>query len=168
MSDEKRRSPDADDRAIERDIRSQRKFSIAEAIGRSAGDLLKGASPVTRRRQAEIEIELFLERHLADADGALLAVLLRRVRDSETLMAAGYNQPLAALAEATSRLLASDDRLRRFVGSVDSEWGRMYSERPRFERAEGPAAQDDPYTIASVRESLSDLLDRLREDQDPD
>ena len=107
MSGQDDRSPPRreEDAELERKIRSRRKFTLAEAIGRLGGsDLLKGASPVTQRRQAEIAIEQYLEQNLIDAEGALSAVLLRRVRDSEILLRHSYNEPLAALAEYIERV----------------------------------------------------------------
>lgn len=148
---------------LEREIRSERKFSLAAAIGQlGGGNLLKGASPVTRKQQAELEIKLFLEEHLADAEGALGVVLKRRVRDSETLLAAGYKQPLSALVQVTERILSSEERLQSFVNRVDAEWGRIYLERPHFQKAGQPPDRTDPYTFASVRFQLSRLLDELR------
>ena len=164
MSDEgskKRRDEDAE---LEREVRSGREYSLAEAIGRAAGDLMKGASPVSRRRQAEIEIAQYLEGHLADAEGALSVVLLRRVRESADLLEASYTQPLETLTVVVERLLASNARLRAFVRRVDAEWGRIYSERPMFELGQAPPRPGDPYTLASVRETLSRLLERLRGD----
>lgn len=164
MSEESHKPPTEDDAALEREIRSRRKFSIAEAIGREGADLMKGASPVTRKRQAEFAIEECLERHLDDADGALRVVLLRRTAESEILLAPGYEDPLAALALVTERLLGSEARLRRLVDETDAEWGRLYSERPYFERGGGPPHHHDPYTLASVRQALSRLLAELVRD----
>ncbi len=159
-------SADHEPADIEREARSRAKFSLAEAIGRlGGGDLLKGASPVTRKRQAELEIELFLEQRLADAEGALSVVLLRRVRESADLLASSYQQPLAALAQVTEHILGSEERLHSFVHQVDTEWGRIYLERPHFQQAGRKPDRDDPYTFSSVRATLSSLLDELREDQ---
>ena len=147
---------------IEREIRSKRPYSLAEAIGRAAGDLLHGHSPATGRRQAESEIEELLEAHLADSEGALHTVLARRVVESEVLLSSGYERPFDALVQVTELLLGSTERLNRFVRVVDMEWGRMYSERPFFE-ADGQAPhRDDPYTRNSVRGTLSSLLEGLR------
>ena len=46
------------------------------------------------------------------------------------------------------------------VREVDMEWGRREQERPRFERPGEPPAADDPYTVASVTETLADLRAR--------
>jgi hypothetical protein len=150
------------DEEIEREVRSRRRFSLAEAIGRTAGSLLRGASPVTRRRQAEFEVEEFLDSHLTDAEGALAAVLVREVRESETLLSR-YDNPLEALDETLTAILGSDHDLQRFVREVDAEWGRIYSERPRFQVGDEPPKRDDPYTLESVAHSLRVLLGKLDE-----
>ncbi len=154
------------DAELEREIRARRKFSVAEALGRSAGDLIKGASPVTLKRQAELEIELFLEQDLADSEGALRAVLLRRVRESEGLFEDGYEDPLEALRRLTTSLVESDARLRGFVRAVDAEWGRTYGERPYFEREGTAAHPEDPYTVDSVRRALNRLQAELTRRED--
>ena len=147
---------------LERKIREHRKFSLAEAIGRlGGGDLMKGASPVTQQRQAGLIIEDYLEKHLRDAEGALEVVLLRRAAGSQTLLEVGYDDPLVGLGKYTSQLLDSSSLLSDFVKSVDGQWGRMFQERPRFERLGKPLADDDPYTNASVRKQLEQLLATL-------
>lgn len=161
MSKGRGKPPTPEDADLEREIRSGRKFSIAEAIGREGGDLMKGASPVTRKRQAEFEIEEYLECHLHDSEGALRAVLLRRTRESSSLLEPGFDEPLAALAQVTGRLLGSEARLRHFVAAVDAEWGRIYGERPYFEREGRPPRRGDPYTVDSVRDALEQLLGEL-------
>jgi hypothetical protein len=114
---------------IEREIRTNRKFSLSEAIGRIAGgDFMKGGSPVSRQRQAELEIEEYLRHHLADSGGVLRSVLLRHL--GESLLNADYDRPLAALAQYISRVLASTQLLEEIVREADAEWGRVYDERP--------------------------------------
>ncbi len=156
------KQPTREDADLEREIRSRREFSVAEAIGREGAELLKGASPVTLKRQAEFVIEHYLQRHLEDAEGALKTVLVRRVRESEVLLATHYADALGALTRVTEQVLASGARLRRFVRAIDAEWGRLYSERPYFEREGSPPHRKDPYTVASVRQTLSGLLEGLR------
>lgn len=166
MADDERRTLSAEDEDIAREARRGYKFSLAEAIGRlGGGDLLKGASPVTRKRQVELATDLFLEEHLADAEGALLVVLERRVRESMKLTQESYDHPFHALAETVEHILSGEDRLRSFVRQVDAEWGRIYLERPHFEQPGRPPHRDDPYTVASVRVTLSGLLDTLRAEQ---
>ena len=163
MSEDKKERPSPEDAKIEREIRSGRKFSLAEAIGRIGGSgVLKGASPVTRKRQAELEIERYLESQLVDAEGALEVVLLRRVRESEMLFKMGYDQPLNVLALFCERILSSEGLLRDFVREVDAEWGRIYLERPHFQKNGRPPDPEDQYTFLSVRIALSGLIAKLR------
>ena len=145
------------DAEIEREIRANRTFSIAEAIGRNAGDLMKGASPITRKQQAEFVIEQLIESSLNDEEGALAPELLRRVEASEVLLES-YDDPRAALVQVTRDLLNSSDSLRRFVIKVDAQWGRIYLERPHFESDGRAPDRDDPYTRDSVRATLVAFL----------
>ncbi len=162
MSEKKQSRPNEEDAELERRIRAERKFSLAEAIGRMGGnDLLKGESPVTRKRQAELALEQYLEKYLIDSEGALQVVLLRRVRDGESLLQRKYKQPLMAMAEFIERILASESRLKFFVREVDAEWGRMHRELPRFQRDGEPPDPEDPYTFSSVRKTLHGLLRQL-------
>ena len=165
MTDKPKESHEPSDAEIEQKIRRRRKLSLAEAIGRSAGDLMKGASPVTRKRQAEFAIEELLDRNLSDPEGALAVVLLRQTRESSELLS-DYDSPRTALETLVESILDSEAELARFVTKVDAEWGRIYSERPYFEVGDRPASPDDPYTRASVLQTLSDLLTSLRDSHD--
>lgn len=156
-------SADSNDE-IERDIRTNRKFSLNEAIGRMAGgDFMKGGSPVTRQRQAELEIDEYLRRHLVDSGGVLRSVLFRRL--GEGLLNSDFDQPLAVLAESIRRILTSEPLLEAFVREADAEWGRVHSERPHFQMPGRPPHRDDPYTIDSVRLALSQLHESLASGQ---
>jgi hypothetical protein len=160
MSDKPDSNSDESNKNIEREIRKNRKFSLSEAIGQIAGgDFMKGGTPVSRKRQAELEIEDCLRRHLADAGGVLRRVLLRHL--GEDLLKRDYTEPLAALAECVPRILASEHLLEEFVREADVEWGRVHDERPHFQKPGSPPHPHDPYTVASVRLALSQLLERL-------
>jgi hypothetical protein len=116
---------------------------------------MKGGSPVSRKRQAELEIEGYLRHHLADSGGVPRSVLLRHL--GESLLKADYDQPLAPLALSIPRVLASEQLLADFVREGDAEWGREYDERPYFQEPDRPPQPDDPYTIDSVRLTLFQL-----------
>ena len=153
-----RSQADAD---LQREIREGRKFSLAEAIGRLAGPgMMKGVSPATYQQQAEAAIESFMDRNLHTAGGALSVVLLREVKQSDLLLA-NLEQRLVVLAEHIQRILDSDYRLQELVREADVEWGRVYGERPLFQKEGSPPHQDDPYTVASVRSTLTQLIDKL-------
>jgi hypothetical protein len=121
---------------------------------------MKGESPVACLQQGGVEIELWLTSHLADAAGALHAVLLRGVKESALLLH-NLDQPLVVLGSFCQRILGSEYLLEELVRRADIEWGRIFGERPYFEKAGYPAHPDDPYTVESVRKILSDLLKQL-------
>jgi hypothetical protein len=149
------------DAALEREIRDGRKFTLAEAIGRLAGPgAMKGVSPITRKQQAEAEIETFLDRHLKSPAGALSAVLLRRVKNSELLLN-NLDEPLIVLASLIQQVLESESRMEELVREADVEWGTIYGERPYFQQEGCAPHEDDPYTGESVRRTLSKLLETL-------
>ena len=161
MSDNQDRQRSEADAELEREIRKERKFTLAEAIGRLAGPgAMKGESPVTRMQQAEIEIKTWLTSHLADAGGALQVVLHRHVKGSELLLN-NLDQPLVVLASYCQRVLDSDYLLKELVREADIEWGRVMDERPYFETEGAERDPDDPYTAESVRNALSGLLKQL-------
>jgi hypothetical protein len=149
------------DAELEREIRHERKFTLAEAIGRMAGPgAMKGESPIPRMQQAGVEIEMWLTLRLADAAGGLHVVLLRGVKESELLLN-NFDQPLMVLGSYCQRILNSQYLLEELVRHADIEWGRVFGERPYFEKAESPAHADDPYTVESVRTTLSGLVKQL-------
>jgi hypothetical protein len=151
----------AADAELEREIRQGRKFTLEEAIARLAGPgILKGESPIGRLQQAEFEIESWLRTHLLDSGGALGPALNRRVKGSELLLN-NFDTPLVVLASYCQHMLGSDFQLAELVRDADVEWARVMDERPYFERPGSPCHPDDPYTIESVRNSLSDLLRQL-------
>jgi hypothetical protein len=150
-----------EDAEIEREIRQGRKFTPREALANMAGPgAMKGASPVSRHRQAEMAVGAWLKQHLPDADGALQIVLHRQVAESRPLLD-NPDEPLSALAGCCQRLLASEALLEDVVRQADVEWGRLMDERPHFERGGALPHPDDPYTLAAVRRALGGILRQL-------
>src|SRR3974390_3493147 len=108
MSNNHDAPPSEADAELELEIRKERKFTLAEAIGRLAGPgAMKGESPVARMQQAEVEIASWLRSHLADAGGALPVVLHRYIKGSELLLN-NFDQPLVVLASCCQRVIDSD------------------------------------------------------------
>lgn len=161
MSDDPDKPQSEADAALRREILLGREFNLADAIGQMAGPgIMKGVSPVSPLEQAGEVVQDYLTRHLVDASGNLRLALHRQVAGSEALLT-GYDRPLAALADYVRRVLGSEHLLKELVREADVEWGRLYGERPIFEREGRPADPDDPYTLASVRIVLSSLGDKL-------
>ena len=161
MSDDKDTQHSGADAELEWEVCKGRKFTLAEAIGRMAGPgARKGASPVTRKQQAEAEIDDWLRHHLSAGNGELQVVLLRGVKESELLLN-NFDQPLVVLAAFCRQALDSDYLLKELVREADVEWGRVQGEQPYFEREGSPPDPDDPYTLESVRKTLAGLIEQL-------
>jgi hypothetical protein len=159
MSNEHEKQRSDTDAELEREIRKDRKFSMAEAIGRMAGPgAMKGTSPITGLQQAEAVIENWLSTHLGR--GELQIVLLRGVKESELLLK-NFKQPLVVLGSYFQWILGSEYMLEELVRQADVEWGRVFCERPYFQQPGAPPHPDDPYTLDSVRETLTRLLKEL-------
>src|SRR4051812_47322151 len=100
---------------IESEIRNGRQFTPREALARLAGPgAMKGASPVSRQQQAEIEIGSWLGNNLSDVVGALKAVLQRHLKGSRQLLE-NVDRPLTALSRHCERIAAADNLLIELV-----------------------------------------------------
>jgi hypothetical protein len=153
-------NPDRD-RALQQELRLSRKFSIADAIGQEAGNFMKGASPVPRLVQVKTEIAALLRDHIKDDAGALLAVLQNWITTDEQRVSRYLNAPVGAVQEALEAILKSPDTLYELVRQADAQWGKMYDERPYFQRPGQAPHPDDEYTHESVRQVLTDSLREL-------
>ena len=71
------------------------------------------------------------------------------------------DRPWDLVAQSRQRVLNSDYLVEELVRDADVEWGRVMGERPHFEKAGSPHDPDDPYTVESVRNALSGLLEQL-------
>jgi hypothetical protein len=166
MNADNDKQPSEADAELQREIRKERKFTLAEAIGRMAGPgAMKGASPIPRMQQAVIEIENWLTQHMPGGAAELQVVLLRGIQDSDLLLN-NFEKPLMVLAAYCHQVLDSEYQLKDLVREADIEWGRVNAERPFFEQAGSPPNPDDPYTFESVRKTLAGLIDQLTESEE--
>lgn len=151
-----------DPQDIESELRQRRKFTPQEAMARMAGPgAMKGASPVSREKQAELAVEAWISGNVVDATGALQLALARLVVGSRELQD-DPEHPLPAIADCLQRLLGSDQLFADLVREADAEWGRRMDERPHFDREGVASSPDDPYTCDSVRAVLEAALGHLR------
>lgn len=150
-------------RQIELEARRGRKFSLADVIGREGAGFFEGESPVPHLARATARLCAVIRRHVPDSSGALHAVLMRRLRSSETIVGDHFDDPLAALEIIVDQWLSSEKRLHEIVRQVDAEWGRIMLEPPHFQRPGQEAHPDDEHTHESVRAKLEALRALLRE-----
>ena len=165
MKDPKKKTPQKkpnDSASTENEIRRQRKFSLAEAVARENAGALKGASPVARSRQVLLEVDQLLATHLDDPDGSLRRTILAHLELDAPLVARHFDRPAGALEEYLAAVLDQASRLETLVRDADARWGREYQEKPHFESGGKPPHPDDPYTVAGVKGSCTDLLAELR------
>lgn len=147
-----------DKEKIEKEVRSQQKFSIGGAIGRAGRGLMKGASPVSLHDQVIIGLETWIEHNIVDPSGALKSLLKRKIRTAGRKDEFHPDKAVAILAGIIEKVLSSEYQFKEFVRQVDVRWGEMYQERPFFQR-EGKAPHvDDEYTFDSVRSELTRVL----------
>ncbi|MGD1859364.1 MAG: hypothetical protein ACFB0E_05255 [Leptolyngbyaceae cyanobacterium] len=151
-------SPIDADRALEQEIRQNRKFSVAAAIAQEGSDFLKGESLVPPLVRVKNELIVFIRNHLSDPEGALQAILLDDIQADDVVCSRYFEAPLQALIELVQPLVTQEAALWAFVRRVDMRWGQLYGERPHFEVPGQPPHPDDQYTVTSVRSQLQDLL----------
>lgn len=153
---------------IEREIRQQRGFSLADALaGRDGGGHLKGASPTPLVQRATLNLAQWLKTNLDDEEGALRRVILRGFDDRFDLLERYVDDPAGAVARWLPAVLDSAAGLAELVRQADMEWGRLNQERPCFEREGVAPDPSDPYTVADVRRRLTDLLARTGKRDEP-
>jgi len=123
---------------------------------------MQGGSAVSPVKQAENTLHTWMSSHVDDASGIVAALLQRHLKGSRLLLER-LDRPLEALRDYCDHLLQSDARLKDFVREADVEWGRRLDERPHFDREEAPPNPDDPYTVESVRNLLTEMVHDLRQ-----
>ena len=153
------------DADIQQDIRRGRPFSLADAIGQEAGGFMKGESPVPKLVQVQGEVDQILKANLDDLEGALQQVLGRWLEDDPIRLSRYLDSPVEAVRDLLKTVLASPETLYDLVHQTDVLWGRLYDERPHFQRPGQVPHPDDEYTHASVRAALEACLQRLAQDQ---
>ncbi|MBF0453394.1 MAG: hypothetical protein HQL72_01095 [Magnetococcales bacterium] len=150
------------DEEIEKSLRSQRKFSMENALGQAAGGgLLKGVSPIPRQQQVITALVELIKKQCPDPSGAIHSVLIRRLKGSSLSLEDYAHAPGTALKTVVQPLLDNDPLLFEFVRQVDVRWGQLYQERPHFQQPGESPHPDDEYTHDSVRQALTTLLQRL-------
>jgi hypothetical protein len=135
-----------------------RERTLADIIGQAGGDFLKGESPVPRLVQRKTELKLFLNDNLQDSEGALLLVLQSHIDEADALISQHQDHPLVALTKIIWEIIDNPTLLTEIVRQSDFRWGQIYDERPHFDIPGKLSHPDDPYTLASVRGQLENLL----------
>ncbi|MEO0455194.1 MAG: histidine phosphatase family protein [Cyanobacteria bacterium P01_A01_bin.114] len=152
------------DSSLREEIRRDRTFSLAEAIGREGADFLKGESTIPRPLRAIAQINGFIDQHLDDAEGGLAISLKAWVKD-DARIAQHLDAPLTALQKILTSMVESEPTLYEFSRQVNVQWGQLYGEQPYFQAPGQPPHAKTAYPHGSVREALTQLLESLVSDR---
>lgn len=147
-----------------REILRGREAGPDEALLRTAGDALKGASPVAAHDRTMFAVRELLETCLRDTEGSLQRTILSRLDSHPLLVARHFGAATDLLRAFLGPVLAQEDSLAELVREVDARWGRDYDEKPHFDRQGRPDDPEDPYTISGVRQALASCLRSLPKD----
>ncbi len=138
--------------ALQAEIRAQRKFSLAEAIGREGGSFMKGESLVPRPLRATTTLNQFIVAHLKDPTGALSTTLQAWAKD-DIRLTRQLDTPLVALTQLTENLLDEPIIFAEFARQVAIAHSQLTGERAIF-------AQE--ITHDPIRDELLSLLAQLQ------
>lgn len=146
---------------IERDILSGRKFSIAEAIGREGGSLIKGYNPIPRLDQVVSFLTVFIEKNINDTSRVLMTVLQANVKNDRIKIAESIETPLQYLHNLIKSYVDNPHQLYEITREVDFKWGQINDEKPHFQKPGETPHPDDEYTHETVKKMLSKLLVKI-------
>ena len=147
--------------SIEQEIRAQRRFSLAEAIGREGGGFMKGESAIPRPLRAITAINRFIAAHLSDPNGALSTTLQSWAKE-DIRVSRHLDAPLTALAQILESLLSEPTTFQEFFRQVAIAQSKLTGDRPYFQKAGQSPHPDAQYSYAIVQSQLRDLLQSLR------
>ena len=146
---------------LEREIRMERKFSLAEAIGREGGSFMKGESTIPRPLRAIAQINQFITTHLGDPTGAL-STTLQTWACHDIRLSRQLDTPLVALDQIVTGLILEPTTFCEFARQVAIAQSKLTGDRPYFQLLDQPPHPDADYTHASIRAELTDLQQHLR------
>jgi hypothetical protein len=141
---------------LQREIRAQRKFSLAEAIGREGGNFMRGESTIPRPLRATAAINQFIVAHLNDPAGALSSTLQAWAKE-DIRVARQLDRPLVALTQIIEGILANSITLGEFARQVAIAHSQLTGDRAIFaqELAHEPIKTELLMLLAQLQEKTS-------------
>lgn len=146
---------------LQSEIRMQRKFSLAEAIGREGGSFMKGESTVPRPLRAVAQINQFITTHLSDSTSALSTTLQSWVCN-DIRVSRHLDAPLVALDQVIASLLLEPTSFCELARQTAIAHSQITGDRPYFQLPNQPPHPESDYTHASIRAELTDLQQYLQ------
>lgn len=149
---------------LQREIRQNRKFSLAEAIGREGGSFMKGESAVPRPVRAANAIKQFLDSQLADPSSAFATALFNWAT-TDIRVSRQLDTPLVALTQILESLLNEPTTFYEFFRQTAIAHSAITGDRPHFQTPGKPPHPNADYTHRSVQTQLLELLQAIEKEQ---
>ena len=153
-------SQDLLSQALVSEIRSQRKFTIAEAIGRAGGNFMKGESAIPRPLRATAEINQFITTHLPNPGGPVSATLQSWTKE-DIRVSRHLDTPLVALSLIIESLLSEPSTFQEFFRQIAIAQSQLTGDRPHFQPPNYLPHPDAAHSHESVKQQLENLLQKL-------
>jgi len=150
---------------LEREIRTNRKFTLAEAIGREGGSFMKGESSIPRPLRATTRINQFITTHTQDPAGAFATTLSSWVTN-DIRVSRQLDTPLVALNQVIESTLKEPTSFIEFFRQVAIAQSKLTGDRPYFQQLNQPPHPEADHTHDSIRAALVQLLQDLSADVD--
>ncbi|HRZ27315.1 MAG TPA: hypothetical protein P5346_15575 [Spirochaetota bacterium] len=163
---------DPDDRktqeeSIRNEILLERKFSLADAIGREGGSLIKGHSPIPLLDQVTAAINIFIRNNLEDSSMMLIAALQNTVKTDGVRLSSSIEKPLEYLRGLVRSHLDNPYLLYELAREADFRRCREYREKPFCQKPGEPPHPDNEYSHEAVRGKLAALLKKIEREMPP-
>ncbi|MCW7753921.1 hypothetical protein OOT00_07980 [Desulfobotulus sp. H1] len=161
MSTEKEEKRKKQDTILQQEIRNNRKFSMAEAIGREGGHFMKGHNPVPAIDRLVAKLNDFIRDHTRDTSRVLISVLQEKVKNNSLSLSEQSEKPFTFLHGLIRSYLDYPERLYELTRQADIKWGQINNEKPYFQKPGDPPHPEDEYSHESVAARLTDLLETM-------
>ncbi|MGC1310588.1 MAG: hypothetical protein WA885_25440 [Phormidesmis sp.] len=147
---------------LQTEIRAERKFSLAEAIGREGGSFMKGESTIPRPLRAVTEINQFITNHLSNPTSAL-STTLQAWASSDIRVSRQLDTPLIALAQIIESIITQPSILYEFARQVAIAHSKLTGDRPCFQPPGQCPHPEATYSHESIQLELASLLQELQQ-----
>ena len=151
---------------IEQEIRAQRKFTLAEAIGREGGSFMKGESAIPRPLRAIAQINQFIAASLPNSTSALSTALQSWAKE-DIRVSRHLDTPLVALSEIIESLIDEPTTFQEFFRQVAIAHSHLTGDRPHFQAPNQSPHPNSQYSHKSVKHQLAALLKKIEEAKTP-
>ncbi|MEL6815835.1 MAG: hypothetical protein AAFP03_13635 [Cyanobacteria bacterium J06598_3] len=146
---------------LQQEIRANRKFSLAEAIGRESAGFMKGESAIPRPLRATNAIRQFITAHLSDPTSAL-STTLQSWATEDIRVSRHLDTPLVALSQILESILGEPTTFCEFARQVAIAHAHLTGDRPHFQALGARPHPEATRTHEDIQSELAALLTTLQ------